>query len=74
MLPLANLNVLILLYVASSVYSQNTYCLGLSEVSCSTTESSGFESLEFQGTKITKVKCRANRSPLPLWIKYFVLL
>ena len=74
MLQLSPVNVLILLSVTATVYSQNTCCLGLSEVSCHTTESSAFESLEFQETKITKIKDTANRSPLPLWIKYFVLL
>lgn len=74
MLQLSPVNVLILLSVTATVYRQNTYCLGPSELSCGTTGSSAFESLEFQETKITKMKDRASRCPLPLWIKYFVLL
>lgn len=74
MLQLSPVNVLILLSVTATVYSQNTCCLGLSELSCGTTESSAFKSLGFQETKIMKIKGRASRSPLPLWSKHFVVL
>lgn len=68
MLHLAPLNMLISLYVDSPTYRQKT-CLGLLEVSYGTTKSSGFVPLEFLETKIVRVKYRANRCPLPWWIK-----
>lgn len=63
----STLNILISLHV-DSIYSRKTR-LGLLEVSCGTTKSSGCVSLEFLETKIVRVKYRANRWRLPRWIR-----